>query len=270
MEEREYILGTDRAELERLRFQHQAWVKEAYALWERAGLAAGQHVADLGCGPGYTSLELADVVGPTGRVIARDVSPRFLAFLRAECERRSCSHVETSLGPVEELDVQPESLDAAYARWLFCWLPDPAPAFGAVARGLRRGGALAFQDYLDWAAMKLVPRSEIFDRAVDACMRSWPDGTATIDIADHVPELAQRFGFRVEHFRQVPRMGRVGSLEWRWLGGFLLSYLPKLVQRGLFGAGELEAFRAEWRAATDAGVAFVCAPTVVDVILRKA
>jgi hypothetical protein len=31
-DEREYILGTDRAELERLEFQHQAWVAELYAL----------------------------------------------------------------------------------------------------------------------------------------------------------------------------------------------------------------------------------------------
>ena len=44
-------------------------------------------VLDLGCGPGFTSLALARRVGPGGRVIACDESPRFLAHLRSVCER---------------------------------------------------------------------------------------------------------------------------------------------------------------------------------------
>src|SRR5437867_12465873 len=106
----EYILGTDAEELERLRFQHQAWVKEAYELFERADLGAGDAVLDLGCGPGYTTIELADVVGPGGRVIARDVSARFLATLERECKRLGLAHVEPSLGTVEELALADESL----------------------------------------------------------------------------------------------------------------------------------------------------------------
>ena len=43
----EYILGTDAQELERLRFQHQVWVKECYALLERGGIGAGNRVLCL-------------------------------------------------------------------------------------------------------------------------------------------------------------------------------------------------------------------------------
>ena len=48
----DYILGTDAEELQRLEFQHRVWTKDAFALWERAGLGRGQRILDLGCGPG--------------------------------------------------------------------------------------------------------------------------------------------------------------------------------------------------------------------------
>jgi len=269
-EEREYVLGTDPEELQRLRFQHLVWVKQASDLWKRAGVRAGQVILDLGCGPGYTSLELAHIVGKAGKVLARDVSARFIAFLDSECQRLSCSQVATSLGPVEELELEPASLDVAYARWLFCWLSDASVVMASVARGLKPGGALILQDYLDWGAMKRIPKSPIFTRVVDACMASWPKAGATIDIGDHIPDLAQLCGLKLEHFEPVARLGQVGSLEWRWLGGFFHSYLPRLVQNGLLQQEDLEAFRQEWKD-SELAVNTTCiyAPTMVDVILRK-
>ncbi len=265
----EYILGTDAEELERLRFQHQVWVKEAYELFERAGLRAGDRVLDLGCGPGFTTIELAHVVGPRGHVIARDVSARFLATLERESARLGFRHVEPSLGPVEELALADGSLDAAYARWLFCWLADPMPALERVARALRPGGVLVLQEYLDWGAMRLLPSGPAFARAVEACLASWKVGGATIDFAARVPALAPLSGFELEHFRPRARLGRSGSLEWRWIDQFFRVYLPKVVERGLLAPREHEAWLHEWDERTAGSASFVATPTMADVILRK-
>lgn len=265
----EYILGADAEELERLRFQHFAWLEHGLALWTRAGIHTGARVLDLGCGPGFTSFELARLVGPTGRVIARDRSARFLAFLDAESRRLGLTWIETSLGPVEELALDGANLDAAYARWLFCWLPDPASAVARTAAALRPGGVLVLQDYLDWAAMRLVPGSAPFDRAIAACMRSWAEGGGTIDVIGRLPELARAADLVVEDVRPVARLGAPGSLEWRWIGEFLASYLPKLVARGTFGADELAAFRADWHERSAAPSSRVLAPLMTDVVLRK-
>jgi SAM-dependent methyltransferase len=268
-EEDEYILGTDAEELERLRFQSLVWVKELHELVERADLRAGARVLDLGCGPGLTTLELAQVVGPHGRVIACDRSERFLVTLRRECARLGLAHVEPRLAPVEELDLPDASLDAAYARWLFCWLPDPLPVLRRVARALRPGGLLLLQEYLDWGAMRLLPHAPAFARAVEACLASWKAGAATIDFASDVPALASRAGFTIEHLRPRARLGPVGSLEWRWLDQFFHVYLPKLVERGLLTARELDAFRAEWATRTEEGASFAITPTMADVVLRR-
>lgn len=262
----EYILGTEEQEIARLRFQHRVWLKEAYAIWERAGIRAGDVVLDLGCGPGFTSFDLASVVGSAGRVIARDESPRFLEYLRPECVKLGLTQIETSLGPVEELDLPAEHLDAAYGRWLLCWVPDPSRVIKRVAHSLKRGGALVLQDYLDWGAMKLLPSSAALDRAVEACMQSWE---VPINIGERIPTLAEEHGLFVESFLPVARLGRVGSFEWRWLDQFFAGYLPKLVERGLFDEAEYTAFRRDWEQRSAEGTSYCYTPTVVDVILRK-
>src|SRR3954469_17182302 len=46
--------------------------------------AEGDRVVDIGCGFGDTSLQLAELVGPTGSVLGVDVAPRFIEAARVE------------------------------------------------------------------------------------------------------------------------------------------------------------------------------------------
>ena len=268
-EEQEYILGTDQEELDRLRFQHEVWRRHARDLWQRAGLQPGHAVLDLGCGPGFTSFDLARAVGPNGSVIARDVSARFLAFLAQEKERLGLPQIETSEGAVEQLDLPAGSLDAAYARWLLCWVEQPLEVLRRTTHALRGGGMVLLQDYLDWGALKLVPHSSIGERVVEACLESWRGGEATINIAERMPTLAAQCGLRIEEFRPVARLGRVGSAEWQWVGQFLTSYAPKLATRGLLTDAERDAFLTEWAERTEDGGSYCTTPTMADMVLRK-
>ncbi len=264
----DYVLGTDREELLRLSFQHEAWVAHAYALWQRAGIRGGQTVVDLGSGPGFTTFDLAQMVGARGRVIARDRSERFLEFVAAESRRRGIAWIETSAGDVETLALAPESVDALYARWLFCWLPDPALAMERVARCVRRGGVIVLQDYLDWSAMRLLPREPAFDRGVAACMESWRKAGGTINVVERVPEMAARAGLVVEHLAPIARMGAVGSLEWRWMEEFFRTYLPKIVPE-LLSQAELDAALRVWDVQSTKVERFAYTPVMANAILRK-
>jgi len=59
----EYRFGYTHEELERLRYQHHVWAKENQRFISRAGFSKGATLVDLGCGPGYTTLDLAQIVG---------------------------------------------------------------------------------------------------------------------------------------------------------------------------------------------------------------
>jgi len=95
-QERDYLLGTHDEELARLALQHRVWRPRALDAWRRAGFTVGQTLIDVGCGPGYASLDLAEMVGPSGRIVAIDRSRRFLDALEAARRGRGLDHIETS------------------------------------------------------------------------------------------------------------------------------------------------------------------------------
>jgi ubiquinone/menaquinone biosynthesis C-methylase UbiE len=265
----EYILGTDREELERLRLQHAVWTEAQHELMDAGRLRAGERVLDLGCGPGFTSFELAQRVGPTGKVFASDQSARFLEFLRRESAHLGFTWIETVLGPVEELALPPASVDVAYGRWIFCWLADPLSALERVRVALKPGGRLLVQEYLNWSTMRAYPTTPACLRMVEAGLASWRDAGIAIDFAARLPELGPRAGFVVEHFRPRARLGGVGSMEWRWISEFYRVYYPKLVERGILSAQEYGDWKSDWARREREGGSWLATPTMADVVLRR-
>ena len=171
--------------------------------------------------------------------------------------------------PAEELALAVSSLDAAYARWLFCWLPDPRPALARVAHALKPGGRFVIQDYVDWGTMSLLPPDAGFDRTVAACMESFAAAGGVIDVGNHLPTLAGEIGLEVVHSEPIARIGAVGSDEWRWLGEFLHDYVPKVVGEGRLDHDTADEFTREWRRRSVDGAGHIRAPTILDLLLRK-
>jgi len=56
-------------------------------------IGPGDRVLDVGSGPGYGSLRLAQVVGPEGRVFALDASALALEYLEARCREEGVTWV---------------------------------------------------------------------------------------------------------------------------------------------------------------------------------
>ena len=67
--EQDYVLGTHDDEIRRLGVQHRVWRPRVIDAWRRAGFRPGQMLIDVGCGPGYATLDLAEIVAPGGRVL---------------------------------------------------------------------------------------------------------------------------------------------------------------------------------------------------------
>src|SRR5437763_14192707 len=98
--ERDYVLGTHEDELERLGVQHRAWRDVVLDCWRNAGITAGSQVLDVGAGPGYATVDLAEIVGRAGKVIAVERSTNFVNAIDRTIESRKLSNVE-----VHELDL---------------------------------------------------------------------------------------------------------------------------------------------------------------------
>src|SRR5258706_1162201 len=103
----DYVLGTQDDEIARLGLQHQVWRPRMLDAWRRAGITRGSRVLDVGAGPGYATLALAETVGPDGNVVALERSPRFAAELRSRVSQRGLANVRVS-----EMDLMHDVIDA--------------------------------------------------------------------------------------------------------------------------------------------------------------
>lgn len=267
-ETNEYLLGTHDAELERLGFQHRVWTEQAFAIWERAGFSVGHTLLDVGAGPGFATVELAQLVGPEGRVVAVDASERYVAHLNRHAATLGLRNIETRVCDVQRLDL-PAAFDGAYARWVLCWVRDAEAVVAGVARALRPGGVFAVQDYFNYRSLALAPRTPIFDRVVAAIHQSYVDGGVDDDVAGRLPGIMERCGLRVREIRPILRVARPGTALWNWPTTFFRNYVPKIVASGHLSEGDSRAFFEEWdRRSRDDG-SFFSTPPVYDIIAVK-
>ena len=63
------------------------------ALLRRLGLARGDTVADIGCGPGFFTLPAADIVGDEGVVLAADIQGEMLSAIRSRAAEHGLTNV---------------------------------------------------------------------------------------------------------------------------------------------------------------------------------
>ena len=264
-----YLLGTDVEEGRRLEAQHRVWSAETRTLWDRAGLGRGTSVLDLGCGPGYAALDLARRVGPAGRVLAIDESAPFIDALDREKTRLGLGQLTAQVRRVEELTLDPGSLDGVFARWLFCFLTNPDAVIARVAPGLRTGGRFVAQDYLNYRATTLEPRSPAFDRVIAAVQESWRRAGADLNVGGRLPGLLADHGCRVRELVPMAHFARPGSAFWEWPKRFFFGYVPRLVKDGLLTTADRTAFENEWRDREQRPAAFLSTPPMVGIIAEK-
>src|SRR5438034_8461858 len=129
----DYVLGTHDQELARLGLQHRVWRSRALDAWRRAGFTAGQTLLDVGSGPGYATLDLAEIVGPGGRVVALERSARFLDVLRSAAVRCGQSNIMVRQIDLESDPLPTSDAAGAWVRWVFAFVSRPRDLVARIA-----------------------------------------------------------------------------------------------------------------------------------------
>ena len=108
----------------------------------------GKRYADIGCGPGYFTLPVAERVRPGGKVYALDISPEMLAMCRERARERGLDSLILTLRNDEHtLPLEDASVDGAWLANVFHELEAPLELLREVRRILRPGGRLIV---IDW------------------------------------------------------------------------------------------------------------------------
>lgn len=269
-----YLLGTDTTELQRLGIQHRLWAAQAAAAWEHANIGPGTHVLDVGTGPGYAAADLAELVGPTGRVLGIEGSPAYIdAFVeRMHALQLTCAEARRAdihkLASVLSND-EHASFDAAYCRWVLSFSNDVGTALAQIHTALKPGGRIIIQDYFNWRSMSIAPRDEHFSRVINALLEYWEGNDGSNDVIGVVPRHLREQGFTLVHLEANQRIATPGSPIWNWPDSFWPSIIPRVVEAGCLSCDDAAAFFDLWRTASQDPDRFVALPPVYDAIAIK-
>lgn len=118
-----------------------AWLARATdAMLEMAGVRPGARVLDVAAGAGEQTLTIARRVGPSGSVLATDLSAAIVALAQANAQRAGLAHVQAKVADGEDLGVEPASFDAAVNRLGLMLFPNPLQGLTEMRNALRPGG----------------------------------------------------------------------------------------------------------------------------------
>jgi SAM-dependent methyltransferase len=128
---------------------------------QRAGAKAGEHVLDVGCGCGQTSLELAERVGPRGSVLGIDISQPMLTRARERQQELGLQNLEFVHADAQTHPFERGRFDLIFSRFGVMFFADPVAAFANLSKTLRPDGRLCFVCWQaieknDWARVPFI------------------------------------------------------------------------------------------------------------------
>ncbi len=222
-------------------------------------LEPGSRLLDVGCGPGTITMDLAELVGPDGRVTALERTDEALDLARGEAARRGTANVDFAVGNVQALDLPDDAFDVVHAHQVLQHVDDPVQALREMRRVCRPGGLVAARES-DYSAFTWFPASPELDRWLEVYLQVARSNDAEPDAGRRLLSWAQQAGF--------PDV-TAGSSTWcystpidrAWWGGLWADRIVdsdvarQAVDRGIATAAELAGIADGWRrwAEQDAG-----------------
>ncbi|WP_170330171.1 class I SAM-dependent methyltransferase [Ruegeria arenilitoris] len=111
---------------------------------DRARLAPGMTVLDIGCGTGISTLAAARKVGSNGRVLAADISQPFLDRAATRAADQGLGNLNFQFADAQTFEFPPDQMDAAISRFGVMFFEDSVAAFANIAKALKPGGQMTF------------------------------------------------------------------------------------------------------------------------------
>ena len=129
-------------------YNQRFWVQAPHPFITRARLreilepAPGERVLEVGPGTGYYSLDVAEWIGPDGRLDVFDLQQEMLDHTTRRAGERGLTNVVATQGDARELPYDDASFDAAFLVTVLGEIPDQSAALAELRRVLRPAGRL--------------------------------------------------------------------------------------------------------------------------------
>ena len=227
----DYLLGNTHAEHERLVRQAIPLAPVPEPFFREAGIASGQRVLELGSGVGDVAMLVARIVGPSGEVVAIERDARTISRARAravEAGLHNIDFVQTDIA-----DYSTDSwFDAGVGRYILQFLPDPVATLRSVAKQIRSGGIIAFQEG-SWAPFVLLSAHlPLWSTAVSLLHQAGVRSGVNMEMGPALHNVFQEAGLPAPRMRLEMELGHDPEFT-RWVSDSLKSVLPQIQKLNL-------------------------------------
>jgi len=196
-------------------------------LFREAGIATGHRVLDLGAGVGDVTLIAAQIVGSSGAVVGIERDARSVDRARARMEAAGLMNVTLVQSDAAEFTCD-EMFDAAVGRYILMFLPDPVSVVRSIARFVRPGGILAFQEP-DWTRfLEEAARLPLWSAGASLLVETFHRCGTNTDMGNALSRTFQQAGLSAPAVRTDCLIGSEV-----WLPDCLHSMRPKMTELGL-------------------------------------
>ncbi|MGA2668129.1 MAG: methyltransferase domain-containing protein [Ignavibacteria bacterium] len=268
MEERAYIFGTNKAELERLRFQHIVWRQVTENLFDRIKVKEGWKCLDVGAGPGFVAIDIRNRIGNYGEVTALEPSDLFLNHFKSEVSKMGWTNVKFVNGTVSQAFLPENYYDFIFVRWVISVVPFPQIFLNRLAASLAPGGILAIQDYA-YEGLALYPRGGAFEKMADAVKKYYRSQGGDPYIATKLPELFKSASLEMIDFKPNCLAGKNDSGIYEWGHRFFTLHIHRMVEKGIIMQKLADDMLADWQEHKRNPNSIFFSPIVVDVVGQK-
>lgn len=141
-------------------------------------IAPGQAVADLGCGNGFYTLELARMVGPKGKVYAVDIQPQMLVLLMQRAEKAGLDNIVPVLGSVVDPGLPEGSIDLVLLVDTYHEFSHPEQMLRQIRGSLKPDGRVALAEFR--AEDPEVPIKPLHKMSKRQILKEWRAGDFTL------------------------------------------------------------------------------------------
>ncbi|MDA0986195.1 MAG: class I SAM-dependent methyltransferase [Bacteroidetes bacterium] len=266
---KDYVLGTDQIELNRLKLQHDIWKPFVLEAWQRAGIKKGSKVIDIGAGPGYASFDLSEIVGLSGEVYAIERSSNFTNYISHKVESENIKNIKTFNLDLM-VDEFPEiKADVSWCRWVACFVSDPKLLVKKIYSSLNKNGVAIFFEYINYRSFRLIPQTEELNSFVEHVVSNWHESGGEPDIANTLPIILKEEGFKIRFTKPYIFSATPKDIFWQWPFTFVYHHVDRLLELGRVEKDWVESVRAVLDNSKNNPEAFFITPTVLEIVAEK-
>ena len=265
----DYFLGVHQKELTRLDKQHTAWQPETAQLIQQANLPNCKTILDFGCGPGFTTFEIAKHC-PGAQITALDKATLYQNYLTHQIEQQQIKNITPLYEDVLNLLKHPDTFDRAFCRWVLAFLiPDLKEILAAIYEKLNPEGVFAAMEYLTLGNTLSSPPNDGFLANTKGWHNFYLTNGGDAQIGTYLPSLLEEVGFTIEHQTCVGGFAPVGHRWWDWWREAHEDFAPVFVEQGLMTQAEYVAANAFFKEQESNKTGFIYSPIILQIVARK-